>query len=160
MTKGINKQKFLFYVTTILLFSGCSRNTVFTDSVSMPGKEWSLENVPVFSSQVTDTISTNDIFFIIRTSSSYPFRNIYLFVSTTSPAGKTITDTIQYMLADEKGKWYGKGIGDIHELNLPFKSNVYFPSKGIYSFKIQHGMRSETLKGVYDLGFRIEKTKK
>jgi gliding motility-associated lipoprotein GldH len=159
MTKGINKQKFLLYVTTILLCSGCSRDIVFTDSVSMPEKEWSLENVTVFKPEVTDTISTSNISFIIRTGSSYPYRNIYLFVSTTSPAGKTITDTIQYMLADEKGKWYGKGTGDIHELNLPFKSNVYFPSKGIYSFKIQQGMRSETLKGVYDLGFRIEKTK-
>ena len=58
-----------------------------------------------------------------------PFRNIYLFVTTTSPDGKTITDTLQYNLADEKGKWYGKGFGDIHELNLPYKSNVYFPVK-------------------------------
>lgn len=160
MSKGINKYAFLFCVFCTLLFYGCNSNILFTDSVSMPDEEWTLENVPSFTPEITDTVSGNYIFFTIRTGSSYPFRNIYLFVSATSPAGKTITDTLQYMLAAEKGKWYGKGIGDIHELNLPYKASVYFPSKGIYSFKIRHGMRTETLKGVYDIGLRIEKIKK
>ncbi len=126
----------------------------------MPAEEWNLDNVAAFEPEITDTLSGNNIFFTIRTGASYPFRNIYLFVSTTSPAGKTITDTLQYKIADEKGKWYGKGFADVHELNLPFKANVYFPSKGIYSFKISHGMRTETLNGVYDIGLRIEKIKK
>jgi gliding motility-associated lipoprotein GldH len=160
MSKGINKYAFLFYVFFTLLFYACNSNVLFTDSVSMPVEEWTLENIPAFAPEITDTVSLHNIFFTLRTGSSYPFRNIYLFVSTTSPAGKTITDTLQYMLADEKGKWYGKGIGDVHELNLSYKANVYFPSKGIYSFKVRHGMRTETLKGIYDIGLRIEKIKK
>jgi len=81
-------------------------------------------------------------------------------VTTTSPDGKKLTDTLQYNLADDKGKRYGKGFGDIRELNLPYKSNIFFPVKGTYQFKIQHGMRVEDLKGVYDLGIRIEKFSK
>ena len=138
----------------------CNKNVLFTDSVSMPDEIWTLENVPVFTPEITDTVSNNNIFFTIRNGSSYPYRNIYFFVSTTSPTGKTITDTLQYMLADKKGKWYGKGFGDVHEMNLPFKTSVYFPTKGIYSFKVRHGMRTENLKGVYDFGLRIEKVKK
>jgi len=159
MTKGTNKYLFLFCLISILLFYSCNSNLLFTDSVSMPSEEWRLENVPSFSPEITDTVSCNNIFFTIRTGSSYPFRNIYFFVSTTSPAGKTITDTLQYLLADKKGKWYGKGLGDVHELKLPFKTNIYFPTKGIYTFKICHGMRIENLKGVYDIGLRIEKIK-
>ncbi len=109
---------------------------------------------------VTDTLTSNNVSFTIRTGSSYPFRNIYLFVTTTSPDGKFITDTLQYFLADTKGKWYGKGFGDIHELNLPYKSNVFFPVKGTYKFNIQHGMRVEDLNGVYDFGMRIERNGK
>jgi gliding motility-associated lipoprotein GldH len=123
----------------------------------MAEKTWRLLDIPAFKVPFTDTVNSNNVFFTIRTGSSYPFRNIYLFVTTTSPDGKSITDTLQYNLADEKGKWYGKGFGDIHELNLPYKSNVYFPLKGTYQFKIQHGMRIEDLKGVYDFGLRIEK---
>jgi gliding motility-associated lipoprotein GldH len=126
----------------------------------MAGETWKLMDIPTFRVPISDTINSNDVIFTIRSGSSYPFRNIFLFVSTVSPDGKKITDTLQYNLADEKGKWYGRGFGDIHELNLPYKSNVYFPLKGTYEFKIQHGMRVEDLKGVYDFGLRIEKTRK
>jgi gliding motility-associated lipoprotein GldH len=159
MTEGLNKIIFLMCISLTFLVCSCNSNVIFTDSVSMSKEEWTLENLAVFTPSIKDTLSGNNILFTLRTGSAYPFRNIYFFVSTTSPAGKTITDTLQYFLADEKGKWYGKGSGDIHELKLPFKSNVYFPATGTYSFKVRHGMRSETLKGVYDIGLRIEKIK-
>jgi gliding motility-associated lipoprotein GldH len=126
----------------------------------MQGKTWRLRDIPAFKIPVTDTINSNNIYFIIRTGSSYPYRNIFLFVTTTSPEGKRITDTLQYDIADEKGNWYGKGFGDIHELKLPYKSNVFFPVVGEYTISIQHGMRIEDLRGVYDFGLRVEKTLK
>jgi len=160
MINGINRYSFGLILTSLLLIPSCNSNVVYTDSFVMPGKTWRLLDIPAFKISVTDTVNSNNVFFSIRTGSSYPFRNIYIFVNTTSPDGKSITDTLQYNLADEKGKWYGKGFGDIHELNLPYKSNVYFPVKGTYQFKIQHGMRIEDLKGVYDFGMRIEKISK
>ena len=47
-------------------------------------------------------------------------------------------------------------------MNLIFHINQMsiFPVKGTYQFKIQHGMRIEDLKGVYDFGLRIEKISK
>jgi len=160
MIKRISKNSFLPILTSLLLIVSCNNNVVYTDSKVMTEKIWKLMDIPSFDVPVTDTINSNNVIFTIRTGSSYPFRNIYLFVTTTSPEGKSITDTLQYNLADEKGNWYGKGFGDLKELNLPYKSNVYFPAKGIYRFSIRHGMRIEDLKGVYDLGLRIEKVSK
>jgi gliding motility-associated lipoprotein GldH len=160
MIKGINRSSVgLILILSILLLS-CNSNVVYTDSRAMADETWKLMDIPDFKVPVSDTLNSNNVIFTIRNGSSYPFRNIYLFVTTTSPDGKQLTDTLQYNLADEKGNWYGKGFGDIHELNLPYKSNVYFPRKGIYEFKIQHGMRVENLKGVYDFGLRIEKYRK
>jgi gliding motility-associated lipoprotein GldH len=160
MIKELNRHPFVLLLAYLILLTSCNNNVVFTDSRAMGDKTWTLFNIPVFKVPVSDTINSNNVFFTIRTGTSYPFRNIYLFVSTTSPDGKSISDTLQYNLADEKGKWYGKGFGDIHELKLPFKTNVFFPVKGTYQFKIQHGMRIEDLKGVYDFGLRIEKISK
>jgi len=159
MIKGINKYLFLIFFLFIWQIYACDRNLIYSESRPMPSEEWNLDNVVSFEPQISDTVTSNNISFFIRTGTSYPFRNIWLFVTTTSPAGKSITDTVQYMLASEKGKWYGKGFGDVHELNLPFKTNVFFPKTGEYSFKIRHGMRAETLKGVYDIGLRIERVK-
>lgn len=153
--------KFLLIIPVLcLLLNSCGKGIVYTDSSAMEKNTWNLMNVVSFTVPVTDTVNSNNIIFSIRTGSAYPFRNIWLFVSTTSPDGKTISDTLQYILADEKGEWKGKGFGDIRELGLPYKSNVYFPRKGNYVFKIQHGMRTEDLKGVYDFGIRVEKISK
>lgn len=158
MVKGTNRYLLLF--TIVIFLMSCGRNVVYTDSSAMQGKTWRLRDIPVFKIPIKDTASSNNIYFIIRTGSSYPYRNIYLFVRTTAPDGKTMTDTLQYDLADEKGNWYGKGFGDIHELKLPYRSNVFFPVSGEYQINIQHGMRIEDLKGVYDFGLRVEKTLK
>jgi gliding motility-associated lipoprotein GldH len=152
-----NKYLAFLLLASVILSTSCNNNVVFTGSEAMNGNVWVLNHVPSFDVNVTDTITSNNVIFTIRTGSSYPFRNIFLFVKTTSPDGKSITDTLQYNLADEKGTWLGKGFGDIKELDLTYKSNVYFPVKGIYNFNIQHGMRAEDLVGVYDFGIRVEK---
>jgi gliding motility-associated lipoprotein GldH len=160
MIKGINKYKFLPLISLLMLTAGCNKDVLYTDSINIPSEVWSLDNIPEFSTDVSDTASVCNIYLTIRTGTSYPYRNIWLFVNTVSPAGKSITDTLQYMLADEKGKWFGKGFGDIHELDLPFRNGVIFREKGTYTFRIRHGMRDENLNGVYDLGLRISKIKK
>jgi len=160
MIKEINKYSSGLILISLFLLSSCNSNVIFSDSKVMKGKTWDLTDIPSFKVKITDTINSNNVIFTIRTGSSYPFRNIYLFVTTTSPDGKSITDTLQFNIADEKGNWLGKGFGDIHELYLTYKSNVYFPVNGIYQFNIQHGMRIENLKGVYDIGLRVEKIRK
>jgi len=124
----------------ISLLTACNSDLLYIDSVTMP-----------------DQTFTSDVYFTIRTGSDYPFRNIYLFVTTKAPDGKSMTDTLEYYLADEKGNWFGRGSGEVHELNLPYRSNIYFPRKGNYDFSIRHGMRTVDLKGVYDFGIRIQK---
>jgi gliding motility-associated lipoprotein GldH len=154
------KIKILPFLVSAILLSNCGRNVVFTDVQVMKSKTWKLADIPEFNIPVEDTVNSNNIYFTIRTGSSYPYRNIYLFVTTTAPDGKVITDTLQYNLADEIGNWFGKGVGDIHELKLPFKTNVFFPEKGTYRISIQHGMRIGDLEGIYDFGLRIEKNPK
>ncbi len=152
-----NKALILIVTFLLILTISCGRNIVFTDSSEMPSATWSIENISEFNFDIIDTISANNIFFTIRTGTSYPYRNIYLFVTTISPDERRLTDTLQYYLADEKGKWFGRGFGDVKELLLPFKTNVFFPLKGTYQVRVQHGMRIKELRGVYDFGIRVEK---
>ncbi len=144
-------------IIVMFLLTACNSNMIYTDSVAMPRQTWSLSDIVDFTAPVNDTTSTSDVYFTIRTGSEYPYRNIFLFVTTTSPDGNKMTDTLEYYLADEKGNWFGKGSGDVRELNLPYRSRVFFPRKGSYNFSIRHGMRIGDLKGVYDLGISIRK---
>ena len=152
------KNKGIILLLLILLLS-CNSDVIFTDNVTMQDNVWELSNVPDFSFLIDDTARLTDVYLTLRSGSDYPYRNLFLFVTISSPDGNIMTDTLEYYLADEKGNWYGKGFGDIHEYSLPYRTNVYFPEKGTYLIKIQHGMRIGDLPGIYDIGLRIEKSK-
>jgi gliding motility-associated lipoprotein GldH len=143
----------------LILLLSCNSDIIFTDNVAMQDNVWELSNVPDFSFLIDDTARLTDVILTLRSGSDYPYRNLFLFVTISSPDGNIMTDTLEYYLADEKGNWYGKGFGDIHEFSLPYRTNVYFPEKGTYLIKIQHGMRIGDLPGIYDIGLRIEKSK-
>lgn len=160
MTRRTGNPLVLLLLALPLLLGSCDGKVVYADSAAITDEIWSLSNEVEFGFDNGDTKAKTDVKFLIRTGSDYPYRNIFLFVSSTSPDGTTITDTLEYFLADEKGNSFGKGAGDIHERELPYKSNVFFPLQGRYTFKVRHGMRSMDLPGVYDFGLKIVKTEK
>ncbi|MFP4488769.1 MAG: gliding motility lipoprotein GldH [Bacteroidales bacterium] len=153
----------LILLGIVLLYSAitvsCSPGDVYTDSRKIPEYSWDKDHELQLKADIQDTISTFDINLVIRTNNNYPYRNIFLFIKTLSPAGQSITDTVEYYLADEKGNWYGSGLGDVNDLSVPFKTSVTFPGSGSYTFNIRHGMREEKLEGVTDIGIRINKIK-
>lgn len=138
-----------------VLAISCGRNILYSDNVRMNDETWSMFDPAKYSCIVNDTTGSYNLSFSVRTSTEYPYRNLYLFVVTTFPSGLSLTDTIQAVMSNEKGEWLGKGAGDIRELTIPYKSNVFFPEAGEYHFTIIHGMRDTILPGVYDLGIRI-----
>ena len=148
----------LLFLSTLV--ASCGRDVIYTDSSEMDNNVWNLSNMVVFEYENADTEQKTDVDFLIRTTPNYPYINIYLFVSSFSPEGKSITDTLEYILADEKGNWYGKGTGNIRSLSLPFRQNVFFSEKGTYTFRVSHGMRDVDLKGVADISIRITKSDK
>ena len=58
---------------------------------------------------------------------------------------------------DKYGRWYGRGVGNTRDNYFMFEENKKFNLSGEYSFKLEHGMRQNPLKGVNKIGFKIEK---
>jgi gliding motility-associated lipoprotein GldH len=157
MATGRKPARSIIFLMVVLLAVSCQSDILFTGHNDFNQDGWSRHNEARFMAEITDTITASRVDITIRTGSDYPYRNIFLFVSAHSPGGERITDTLEYMLADEKGNRLGQGTGDIRELNLNYRRNVYFPVSGTYTFVIEHAMRTETLEGVYDVGLRIMK---
>jgi len=51
----------------------------------------------------------------------------------------------------------GKGTGKIRDNRILLKEHLRFPSRGDYTFEIEQAMRDISLKGIEDIGIRIEK---
>lgn len=147
----------LFFLAVAASISACDNSRFFEENKKIRNAVWETENKLIFMVPVNDTLNGYDFFINLRQASTYPYSNIYFFVDTWFPNGRTARDTVECILADEKGNWLGKGLGDIKENRILFKRNVRFPLKGNYVFVFQQAMRVEKLPSVLDVGLRIEK---
>jgi gliding motility-associated lipoprotein GldH len=154
------KQTFI-YLLLLAIFAGmisCDRRRVFESYKELDKNGWNKDSVVVFKMDLADTIRNNNLFVNIRNKGNYPYSNIYLFLTILSPDGKSRTDTVEFTLAEPSGKWKGSGIGGLYDNQIEYKSSVFFPKKGTYTFSIKQGMRDNVLQGIRDIGIRVEKT--
>jgi len=156
MKPGLTSKLFFMVCVSIYLVS-CDNNRVYEVNMNLPGHRWNRSNTLIFNVEITDTVSPHNIYVNIRNGGQYDYSNLYIFIRTVSPSGQWIRDTVEFMLADERGKWLGSGLGDIFSQQLPYKENVRFPYPGLYSFELEQAMRTEELKQIYDVGIRVEK---
>ena len=146
-------------IVACLFFSSCNRDVVFSEYKTFKDSEWAAKDKAVFDLEIKDTESLNNIYLMVRHSEVYPFNNLIVFVTTKYPDGKVLTDTMNVILANDKGEWLGSGVGDIFDFKVPVKKNIRFPLGGKYQFIFEQGMRSDPLPMVLDFGFEIEKSK-
>lgn len=146
----------LFCMLLVIAFSSCDSNRVYEDYYSLGATGWNKDSVAVFQFQVEDTTAHYNLLVNTRNLENYPYSNLWLFVDVTSPDSVAIRDTLEVQLALPNGKWTGKGTGGVYENQFMYRRNVFFPKQGNYTFKIQQGMREANLKGLKDIGFRIE----
>jgi gliding motility-associated lipoprotein GldH len=79
-----------------------------------------------------------------------------LVVGTIYPDGKKASSRVEIMLANNEGKWYGEGLGDIWDYRVQIQENAFFNQPGNYVFTIQQNMRQDPLPGIMAIGLRIE----
>jgi len=142
-----------------LMLSSCDKTVVFDKYKAIPDSEWHKDSLVVFNIPVEDTLQSHNLLVNIRNETSYNFSNLWLFIEILQPDGEMLTDTFEIVLADPSGKWLGEGISGLKTRQTIFRRNVKLPVSGTYTVKLQHGMRQDVLKGVHDVGFRIEKVK-
>jgi gliding motility-associated lipoprotein GldH len=145
-------------VLVLVLLSSCNSNTVFSKYETFAENEWAAKNKVTFKIPVTDSVNLHNIYFMVRHAESYPYSNLFLFVSTKYPDGKVLSDTMELVLANQKGQWLGEGAGDLYDYKVAVKKNIRFAQKGNYEFSFEQGMRVDPLPLIMDLGIEIEKS--
>ena len=148
-------KKLLFVVAALLMLSSCGQRSIYDKQFTVENGKWFKNNAVHFEVNVEDTTKFYDYYLILRHKTDYRFSNLYLFLSTQFPNNNVTRDTIECILADETGKWLGKGWGGIKEDNILLRKNLKFPLKGKYDFYFQQAMRRDTLKGIVNIGIRI-----
>lgn len=158
ITKGANTFYFIIAVGILLLLSACDKKRYFEEYSEIPNQSWSRNNILKYKVNISNKKMPLNLFLNIRNSGKYNYSNLYVFFKTQSPDNIIRIDTIECVIADDKGRWLGKGIGDLWDNRILIRKNVVFPDTGNYIFEIEQAMREESLEHISDVGLRIEKS--
>lgn len=150
-------RSYIFALSCLILLSltACDSKMVFEESRPIADHVWKINQLAKLEFEVKDTMAFHNFYITVRHGEEYEYSNLFVFVEMEFPNGKKSVDTVECMLADPTGKWYGDGVGSIYSNRILYKADRRFPLSGRYKVSIQHGMREEDLKGVYDIGFRL-----
>lgn len=151
------KNNWLIVLLTPFIFISCNWNDVFISYKPIADKGWSKDSLYSFDVSITDTKTLYNIYVNIRNNGDYPYQNMWIFLKNQQPDSVIVSDSIECYLADQRGKWLGKGTGSVYEMPILYQQNIKFEKPGIYHYTLVHGMRDSVLKGVSDIGLRVEK---
>jgi gliding motility-associated lipoprotein GldH len=156
--RGI-KSSFLFAVFVIGM-SACNWTTgVFEKNLTFPNHEWPASIKPDIAFEITDTVSSYNIYIVLRHTDAYHFNNIYIRATVREPGdpkGKTGDYDLQ-LATNEKG-WIGTAMDDIYDARLLIQPKTRFRKSGVYHITLEQLMREDPLKAVLSAGLRVEKT--
>ena len=148
---------FFFALLASVVFQACDSKRFFEENKQIGKNNWNNKENVKFVVYIDDTQSRYSFYINVRNSTDYPYSNIYLFLKTVFPEGETAKDTIECQLADYSGKWTGSGITNLKFNRFLFQKGIRFPRKGQYTFELEQAMRVRELKGISDIGIRLEK---
>jgi len=144
----------------VVLTSSCDSNKIFEEYIEVKNANWEKENIASFEFNAKDTTTAHNLYINVRNTGTYSYSNLYLFVTMQGPSGGLLKDTVNCILADNRGKWLGSGVGDLWDLRIPYVGGFKFAQSGNYIVTLEQAMRAEGgLDGITDIGLRVEMVK-
>lgn len=144
----------LLAVISLLLVS-CQQGVVFTEFQAISGRGWVVDSVVTFVPVLDDSVARYDMQLIVRHTDRYAYQNLWLFVDVKRDSVLLRRDTIEAMMANERGEWHGNGVSK-YTLPLVYLAGVPLQF-GEYEVVVQQGMREDMLPGITDLGLKLIK---
>lgn len=142
-------------------FAACLPANEYEKNVAIPNHIWYKKFKPTYEFEISDTVSTYDMFLTMRHTEAYAFSNIWLNIKTQVPGENNFsTSRTEVPLAQENGKWLAiKSMNEIyeHKMSLTGNGSIHFSKAGKYTIQLEQIMRTDPLKEVMSIGIRLEK---
>ena len=134
----------------LVALSACTRNTVYCQYYPISSSIWSADTTLRFDFHIDNAEATYSTLLYLRHNERYPYQNMWVFIDNG-----TQKDTIEFYLADDRGRWLGDKHHGFIEMPVLLDETKHFPDTGSYHLYISHGMRDSLLRGVTDVGVEI-----
>ncbi|HEY2650159.1 MAG TPA: gliding motility lipoprotein GldH [Puia sp.] len=149
----------LVILTAVIGLSACNWTTgVFEKNLNFDNHEWPSSLKPDIRFEITDTVSSYNIYIVLRHTDAYHFNNIYIRASVKEPGdpkGRKADYDLQ--LATNGKGWIGTAMDDIYDARLLIQAKTRFMKSGVYEITLEQLMREDPLKNMLSVGLRVER---
>lgn len=150
----MSKYFMIFFVCMTLISCSKEGEAIHMNEIN---NKWNKNQEQKFVLNIEDIQKPKNIVFVVRNNNEYPYSNLFLITYLKAENDKNAKiDTLNYILAKPTGEWIGTGFGETKETMFQYRTNFTFPKKGKYIIGIKHGMRTNNLIGIEDIGVKFE----
>ena len=142
------------FILLSLVLASCTKEAIYTKAFRFNNAAWNENVKPQFEVDIQDTTQYYDFIFTLRTTTDYAYNNLWVFLRTTPPFGKSVRKPYQIRTADANGNWIGKKSGTIVEHQMTFKHRKV-PFKGKYKFILEQAITEKTVDEVLDISLEV-----
>lgn len=156
------------FLKTVLLclisacaLSSCKEIDLFEKNISIPNMQWQNNFIATGTFLIKDTLSTYNVYLVLRHTDAYQYNNIWLNIGLQAPGVSALQyQKINLQLGNDANGWQGVGMNDIWEVRklisgVPKK----FIKTGAYNFSIAQLMRDNPLLHIISAGMSVERAK-
>lgn len=136
------------------ILTACSSNALHSESISIAGQAWKQGVKKEFNIPVKDTSLLYDVVLTVRTTSEYPYCNLWMYLTVDGPLGKSKRFPLEITIADSKGQWMGEKSGSTVAFSKVI-THDRFPKKGVYRFSFEQASTDKVLPEVMDLTLEL-----
>ena len=146
--------------SSLIFMAGCKRLDVFEKNTTIPGYQWKSDFAVTGSFTIADTLTSYNIYMVLRHTDAYAYNNIWLNIGLQAPADSMNFQKIYLLLGSDISVWEGAGMNDIWEVRKLLNARpLPFKKPGEYQFRINQIMRDNPLPQIMSAGLRVEKVK-
>ncbi|MCQ2349801.1 MAG: gliding motility lipoprotein GldH [Paludibacteraceae bacterium] len=152
-------QLILLLVVLTVATTSCSKRVPFCE-VDNIADGWNKDSVYHYSINVEDTTSLYELDMVLRNDNNFPDQNLWLRIAWEGPQDTVQhIDTLNIILADEFGRWRGRGIGSNFNNIIIYQDSLRYRHSGTYEYNVTHLMRHENVQGLTQIGMQLMKKK-
>ncbi len=138
------------------LLTACQSHTMYHSFHTLPKDGWNKSDTLVYTIPVENIQpKTYELQIEIRHTKELAHRSLWVVVYQNAQDSMLyIADTLQCVLANEKGRFTGTGLNNYYQQSFPLKT-VKLSKEYAPVFKLAHYMKKGRIEGIHDIGIRI-----
>ena len=151
---------FILYLASssliMFLLSACSWQPSGVAFHTLSESRWEREDTLVIDCRVAHA-GTYEVALEVRNEVDYPYRNLSVELSRfllADSAGSVHTDTLFLELADERGRWRGKGLSSLYLTAFP-AGTFQTDSAATFRWRVVQRMNDAVLLGIQAIGIHL-----